>query len=165
MEEIIILDKFLAAEFRPRRRTVLIRIFSTDTFLALSYPRIKYFKHFEKVFCYRFDDVTPKDIEDELRAGGNPEWVLFSEEDASKIITDFERVYRNTDCLVVHCKAGGSRAHALAGALNHSFNLGIKDENYLNRSYCNPNMHVYSTFVRTAREKFGMNFRALWLGG
>jgi hypothetical protein len=43
------------------------------------------------------------------------------------------------------------------------FGLGFEDEAYIHPD-CRPNMWVYSTLIRTGREKFGLKFKSPWLG-
>lgn len=152
MKGINILSLDEAIRFKPEKDTLMIRIFKSSRNLddLEDENGLVHEDDFREVFSYQFDDITPFAV---MGMGGK----LFSKSDARQIIGDFKDVVPYLDYLAVHCLAGISRSSAVASSLNHIFNLGIKDENYLNSKRHDPNMHVYNTMIETARE-LGMKF-------
>lgn len=165
IKKIIVLDRFGAAKLMPEKKTILMRIFSSDVFTNMTYPRLNYGEEFYRIFEYSFDDLTPFDIKELEEEGEDTRKLkLFSVGAAERIIRDFKGVYREAECFVCHCKEGRNRSPALAAGLNHAFGLEIPDEDYLDLSYHEPNMHVYRTILRVARERCGMKFKSSWPG-
>jgi predicted protein tyrosine phosphatase len=148
METIKILSMRDAVTFRPKQDTLMIRIFNTLS--GGNNPHLEHEDYFRQIFEYYFDDILPKDV----GFGGE----LFSDEDAREIIGDFNSIKSNINHLVVHCYAGVSRSSAVAASLNHIFDLGISENEYLSPYRHFPNMYIYNTMVSNAQE-MGFNFK------
>jgi predicted protein tyrosine phosphatase len=152
MKGINVLSMNDAIRFRPRADTLMIRIFGSRGNLEDLEDRnaLEHEDYFREIFSYQFDDILPSEF---IALGGR----LFTKANARQIIGDFRDVAPRLDYLAVHCYAGISRSSAVASSLNHIFNLGVKEEDYINLKEHNPNMHIYNTMVETARE-LGMEF-------
>jgi len=152
MEGIKILSLNNARYFKPKEDTLMIRIFGSTRSLDdwEEEANLEYEDYFRDIFSYQFDDIVSFGM-----PGSNK--ILFNQAHARQIIGDFKDVASCLDYLAVHCYAGISRSTAVASSLNHIFNLGVKDEDYLNKKIHRPNMHVYNTMIDTARE-LGMEF-------
>ncbi len=93
---------------------------------------------------YVFDDVWP-----DIPGGVEPQEVLFNEEKANKIITDFNNK-DNIETLLVHCHFGQNRSPAVGIALNEIFDLGY-NTNQLKVQYPDFREFVYETMIDTAK--------------
>ncbi len=67
---------------------------------------------------YTFDDVTP----------AHPGGIVFSEDIAERIITDFESGLSDCETALVHCTFGRNRSPAVGMALNKLFGLGYNSQ-------------------------------------
>ena len=91
---------------------------------------------------YFFDNICP---EFKIEPGD----ILFDEEIARKIITDFQSQRSGCDSLVINCLAGINRSPAVGIALSEIFRLG-QDVNALKEKYDKINSHIYSTMHMAA---------------
>lgn len=162
MRKIRIMDSAMARRHNPRPNTTMIRLIDADRYANGDYPSLENEEFFEHIFKYDFDDITPADLEDDSILSFGRTLKLFTPDIAEIIIKDLKGVVFNTDYLVVHCNAGYSRSPAVGAGLNHIFNMGIPDGDYI-PFFSKPNMHVYSTLVNVARERFHLDFKSPWL--
>lgn len=80
-----------------------------------------------------FDDVTEYNVKHDLihpiykEINQKRQLILFSNNDAKKIIDFATKVYNNNNILNIHCWAGRSRSQAIGQALNTYFNLYLNN--------------------------------------
>jgi rhodanese-related sulfurtransferase len=90
-----------------------------------------------------FSDVTESGFEDAKER--HPNWLgqlkLISDSDANKIKEFMDNLNKDTDILIVHCRAGQSRSAGVAAALSKIY-FG-DDSYYFNNSKYTVNMTVY----------------------
>ncbi len=102
----------------------------------LDYPEEHYFdKNYSNVLNLEFDDTTEEENE-HLSKSGKKELILFSKEQAKKII-EFIELNKHVETLYVHCLAGVSRSGAVGMFINDLYG----EENYFEFSNRNPYIH------------------------
>jgi hypothetical protein len=148
--EIFVLSRQGAIDFRPKRDTYVIRIFGRDN------PpfKLNYLddKNIVQVDEYTFDHF---DIE-----GGNkkvdfiaalkvpPEqrrFKIFTRKDANRLLENFVKYFREGMDLMVHCREGRNRSPGFTCALDDLFGLLDFD---LMRRYPDYDRHVYRKILR-----------------
>lgn len=119
-----------ALKFVPENPTYAIRIRNSDItdqeFATLQKSNLYY-----AINEYVFDDI---DHWEKYRSG-----VIFTATIAEKIVRDFQGNRRNSQDLLVHCRAGINRSPALALGMNRIFNLGANEEEIISK-------HKYGTW-------------------
>jgi hypothetical protein len=80
-------------------------------------------------------------------------YVLFSDQDANRIIDFMVDVWDKIDVLLVHCEMGISRSPAIGAAIAHGWH-GAGCENVFFQNYT-PNMFVYSNLLKKICERTG----------
>ncbi|RKZ83135.1 MAG: hypothetical protein DRR19_19550 [Candidatus Parabeggiatoa sp. nov. 1] len=147
IQQVIIRSQARAAKFKAELKDkpiYLIRIFDNPKWLTLTpYAELKYPEHFQIIRSYTFDDID--------RPVGNQ--VLFKDEIAEQIITDFEN--QGTDCqtLLVHCRAGISRSSAVAIALCEIFHLQTPEQIAdMKKRFFAYNHRIYNTLLDVSKK-------------
>ena len=146
--EIIVLSAEDASKHVPKKPALAIRIFgSKSTGRGRdSYPNFPK-RLYQKVLEYTFDDVDLTSCNEYAKRLYAIDYVLFNEDLARKIITEFRQSYKPVSSVLVHCQAGISRSPAVAHALNDIFKLKCKFPEFPNL-----NEYVYRTMLKDARE-------------
>lgn len=102
--------------------------------------------HFSKnFFCKDVLELNFSDIEETWVKELGPDFFLFSDEDAKKIV-NFIKKYENSDIdeILIHCNAGVSRSTAVADAIAKY--LGKDNSIYFKNS--KPNKYVYEKLIK-----------------
>ena len=139
-----------AIQYTPKVPTLVIRILDSypesDNSSSLKLQDSSFFR----TLGYVFDDQDVDrllehypDYDLEKLAKKN---VLFNNELAKKILSDFEKLRNGCLDLLVHCTLGGSRSPAVAIALNEIFDLG-HDSDELKKRYSAYNQFVYRLLI------------------
>jgi len=143
IQKVMVLSHSKAARFKvdiTDQPVYLIRIFnSPDSLALLPYARLKYPEQFKIIRTYVFDDIsqfTDNDL------------VLFNDEIADRIITDFDNDGKDCQMLLIHCWAGKSRSPAVAIALSEIFHLQTPEQIVaLKKQFLIYNKRVYHTIL------------------
>jgi hypothetical protein len=137
----------------PCKPTYAIRIFSPRHYykpggVVRAAPLLPsdQFRHTE---VYLFDDVTPGMARLNREAPIHEPTVLFDEDIARKIITDFETYSEGCEALLAHCHMGRNRSPAVAIALNDIFSLGHNSQALFNQHPAT-RQFVYDTMMKAA---------------
>lgn len=108
MKSVIFISQKAAERYIPISSEVLISIATPG------YPQPTFLDGWHDILRLSFHDVT--DDESENNYVRFSEYVLFSEEDAKKVVA-FAKKHENYERIVIHCWAGVSRSSALAEAI------------------------------------------------
>jgi len=137
--------------FVPEKPTAVMRIFSKNSALNMSYGPLRRSPNWVWVVNYFFDYIVQitADEMDRLSRSTSPEdleYAYLSRDLAGEIVYNFNSVRPEIECLMIHCKGGISRSPAVAIALNEVFELG---HDKLPLQYPDFNLAVYQ-MVRDA---------------
>ena len=135
--EIVILNRKKSGEYSPTKLTYAIRIRDFNDRKRL--PKLMDSHLFQEVKIYRFDDADPDSH------GRGP----LKEGLAERIITDFQKLRNNCECLMIHCNQGESRSPAVGLALNDIFDLGY-DHFAFSGYHWQYNPHVFKQLIFAA---------------
>jgi len=132
-----------AVKHIPKPKTYGLRISSEFDFLDIM--PLEKSENWVGIFEYHFDDIWPK-----CPGRVSPKEVMFNDELAQKVLSDFREHKDQVDRLLVHCYAGQSRSPAVAIALNEIFNLGYDSEE-MKEEYPGYNQFVYEMLLRNSK--------------
>ncbi|OQY47525.1 MAG: hypothetical protein DRR08_27930 [Candidatus Parabeggiatoa sp. nov. 2] len=145
IQQVMILSHTWAAKFKANyskdKPIYLIRIFDSPNLPIVSYAKLKYPEQFQLIRSYTFDDSQFSD----------DERILFNDEIAEQIITDFDNEGKDCKTLLVHCRAGISRSPAVAIALSEIFHLKTPEQiAEMKKQFSFYNKRVYNTLLRVS---------------
>ncbi len=145
IQQIMILSHSRAAKFKANSKDkpiYLIRIFDAPRLTVAPYAELKYPEQFQTIKSYIFDDSQFSD----------DERILFNDEIAERIITDFDNEAKDCQTLLVHCRAGISRSPAVAIALSEIFHLKTPEQiAEMKKQFSFYNKRVYNTLLRVSK--------------
>ena len=129
------MGEFEALDHVPTEATYAIRIHSR--------PNDRYIPFNSELYTidrYFFADRTPE----------YGEGILFDEDLATKVLTNFRERGLGKETLLIHCIQGKNRSPAVGIALNEIFELGHSTDK-LKEQYPEANWHVYNTMIKVAK--------------
>lgn len=132
-----------AIRHNPLPNTYGVRISSEFDFLNIMLLQPS--KNWIEIFEYHFDDIWPG-----CPGGISPREVLFNDNLAQRILSDFDKHRHQVEHLLVHCYAGASRSPAVGIALNEIFDLGHNSEE-MKENYPGYNPFVYEVLLRNSK--------------
>ncbi len=135
-----------AIQYTPKVQTLAIRIFDSypgsDNSSSLKLQDSSFFRILGYVFDDQDVDRLLEHYPDYDLEGLTKRNLLFNDELAKKILSDFQRLRDGCLDLLVHCTLGGSRSPAVGIALNEIFDLGY-DSGELKERFSVYNRFVY----------------------
>jgi len=141
--ELLITSLMDAIKYHPVKKTYAIRISSEFTIDHL-YDLIES-DNWVSIASYVFDDVWPG-----MPGGLRSRDVVFNEDLAQSILTDFKEYLPQTEILLVQCQRGMNRSPAIGIALNEIFGLGY-DSDSLKEKYPEYRPFVYDTLLKVGK--------------
>jgi len=149
--EIFVLSKEKAIEFRPKRETYIIRVFGKDNLpFDLDCKEDKRVVYVDEFYFDSFDNMRGNKKIDFLAALRVPESerkVIFARRDANRLLGNFVQYFRDGMDLMVHCREGKNRSAGIACALNDVFELYSSDFMKQHQEY---DRHVYWKILRAS---------------